>query len=73
MGGEDFSEYGRAGVPAFMFWVGTTEPKLLEEALAAGRTVPSIHSPLFAPSPEKTLRTAATALAVGALELLGKP
>ena len=73
MGGEDFSEYGLAGVPAVMLWLGTVEPKRHAEAKAAGETLPSLHSPLFAPDRERTLRTGVTALTTSALELLGKP
>jgi hippurate hydrolase len=72
MGGEDFSEYGRAGVPAVMLGVGAVEPRTFAEARAAGRSLPSLHSSLFAPDREPTLKTAATALAVSALELLGR-
>jgi len=73
MGGEDFSEYGLAGVPAVMLWLGTVEPKRHAEAKAAGETLPSLHSPLFAPDRERTLRTGVTTLTTSALELLGKP
>jgi hippurate hydrolase len=73
MGGEDFSEYGRAGVPAVMVWLGITEPKRFAEAKAAGQTLPSAHSPLYAPDRERTLRTGVTVLTTAALELLGKP
>ncbi len=73
MGGEDFSEYGRAGVPAVMMKLGIVEPKRLAEAEAAGETLPSAHSPLYAPDRERTLRTGVTLLTTAALELLGKP
>ncbi|QRK07884.1 amidohydrolase [Archangium violaceum] len=73
MGGEDFSEYGLAGVPAVMLWLGTVEPKRLAEARAAGATLPSLHSPLFAPDRERTLRTGVTTLTTSALELLARP
>ncbi|OJT20486.1 peptidase M20 [Archangium sp. Cb G35] len=73
MGGEDFSEYGLAGVPAVMLWLGTVEPKRHAEAKAAGETLPSLHSPLFHPDRERTLRTGVTSLTTAALELLGKP
>ena len=73
MGGEDFSEYGRAGVPAVMLWLGITEPKRFAEAKAAGETLPSAHSPLYAPDRERTLRTGVTTLTTAALELLGRP
>jgi amidohydrolase len=73
MGGEDFSEYGRAGVPATIFWVGAVEPKTWEAARAAGTPLPSLHSPLFAPDRERTIRTGVATMTAAALELLGRP
>ena len=35
MGAEDFSEYGRAGVPATILWVGAVSPEKYETAKAA--------------------------------------
>ncbi|MCP3099987.1 amidohydrolase [Myxococcus sp. K15C18031901] len=72
MGGEDFSEYGRAGVPSVMLWLGTVEPQRFEQARARGETLPSLHSSGFAPDRERTLRTGVTTLTTAALELLGK-
>ena len=47
MGGEDFSRYGRAGVPIFLYWLGTIEPKRVAEAKATdGKPLPSLHSDL---------------------------
>jgi amidohydrolase len=71
MGGEDFSEYGRAGVPAVMLGVGAVNPKAFAEAKASGRSLPSLHSSLFAPDREPTLKTGAAVLAIAVLELLG--
>ncbi|EPX60828.1 N-acetyl-L,L-diaminopimelate deacetylase [Cystobacter fuscus DSM 2262] len=73
MGGEDFSEYGLAGVPSVMLRVGTVEPKRHAQAKASGETLPSLHSPLFSPDRERTLRTGVTTLTTSALELLGAP
>ncbi|MFL5344536.1 MAG: amidohydrolase [Hyalangium sp.] len=73
MGGEDFSEYGRAGVPAVMLWIGTVEPARFQAAQKAGETLPSLHSGVFAPDRERTIRTGVTTLVSAALELLGKP
>jgi hippurate hydrolase len=56
-----------------MLWLGTVEPKRHAEAKAAGETLPSLHSPLFYPDRERTLRTGVTTLTTAALELLGKP
>ena len=70
MGAEDFSEYGRAGVPAAFFFVGAVEPKLFAEATAAGKPLPALHSSKFAPDRERTIRAAVTTLVASALELL---
>lgn len=71
MGGEDFSQYGRAGVPILMFRVGTVEPARLER-LRKLEAVPSLHSPLFYPDAEPTLITAAHSMIAATLELMKK-
>ena len=73
MGGEDFSEYGRAGVPSVMLWLGITEPQRFAEAKGTEEALPSPHSPLYAPDRERALRTGVTLLTTSALELLGTP
>ncbi|HMP03514.1 MAG TPA: amidohydrolase [Gemmatales bacterium] len=73
MGGEDFSRYGRAGVPIFMFWLGTVPPEKVAEARQQGRPMPSLHSAFYAPVPEPSVRTGVLSLAMAALELLDKP
>ena len=72
MGGEDFGEYGRAGVPLTMFWVGAVDPKTYADAKAANRALPSNHSALFAPAPAPTIKTGIETLTLAALELFGK-
>ncbi len=74
MGAEDFGEFGRAaGTPSAFLWVGAVEPARFEKAQATGESLPPLHSSLFAPDRERTLRTGVTTLVVSALELLGKP
>jgi hippurate hydrolase len=73
MGGEDFSEYGRAGVPATLVWVGAVEPKKYEASKAGGPPLPSLHNSGFAPDREPTIRTGVKTVTLAALELLGKP
>jgi hippurate hydrolase len=73
MGGEDFSEYGRAGVPAALLWIGVVEPARHREATAKGEPLPSLHSSGFAPDRERTLRTGVLTMTTSALEVLGKP
>jgi hippurate hydrolase len=70
MGGEDFSRYGLAGVPIFMFRVGTVEAKRLAGYERIGQEPPSLHSALFYPDAEPTLETGVAAMASAALELL---
>ncbi|HEX7448913.1 MAG TPA: amidohydrolase [Pirellulales bacterium] len=72
MGGEDFSRYGLAGVPSFMFRVGAIEQKRLDRYEQLGQSPPSLHSPLFYPDAEPTLATGVTAMVSAALDLLGK-
>jgi amidohydrolase len=73
MGGEDFSHYGRARVPVCMFWLGTIDPKRVAEAEQEGaRPLPSLHSDLFAPVPEPTLKTGVLAMSMAVLNVLGK-
>jgi hippurate hydrolase len=70
MGGEDFSLFGRSGVPAFMFWLGSVDDKRLARYQQLGQSPPSLHSPLYYPDYEETLVTGITAMASAALELL---
>ncbi len=73
MGGEDFSRYGRAGVPIFMFWLGTIDADRWAAAQKDGATpLPSLHSDLFWPVPEPTIRTGVLAMSQAVLNLLGK-
>ncbi len=70
---EDFSEFGRAGVPALQFDVGAVNPVRFEAAQKTGAPLPSLHSSEFAPDREPTLRMGVSSLTIAALELLGKP
>ena len=72
MASEDFTEFGRAGIPSLIFWLGAAEPKALAAATAAGKSLPTPHNPRFAPDREPTIRTGASAMTLSALELLGK-
>lgn len=73
MGGEDFSQYGKAGVPILMFRLGTIEPRRLDRFRQLGQLPPSLHSALFYPDAEPTLQTSVTVTASAALELLRHP
>src|SRR5688572_28191919 len=70
MGGEDFSMYGKAGVPILMFRLGTIEPRRLARMKQLGQNPPSLHSPLFYPDADETLVTGITTTVAATLELL---
>ncbi|WP_171020119.1 amidohydrolase [Hydrogenophaga sp. 2FB] len=69
-GSEDYSEFVMAGVPSVYFWIGSTDPRVIEEARAGGKPVPSNHSPLFAPLPETSIRTAVGAMSLAVLNAM---
>lgn len=54
-GSEDFSYFTAQGVPTFFFGLGGAEPRKYAEAKAAGTTLPSNHSSLFAPDLDPAL------------------
>jgi hippurate hydrolase len=70
MGGEDFSQYGRAGVPILMFQLGTVEQSRLARYKQIGIPAPSLHSSKYYPDAEQSLVTGVTAMASAALEIL---
>jgi hippurate hydrolase len=73
MGGEDFSRYGRAGVPVFLYFLGTMPPeRVAEAAREGGRPLPSLHSDLYYPVPEPSIKTGVLTMTVAVLNLLGK-
>jgi amidohydrolase len=72
MGGEDFSMYGKAGVPILMFRLGTIEPRRLARMKELGQSPPSLHSPLFYPDADEALVIGITTTVAAALELLKK-
>ena len=54
---EDFSYFVEQGIPGFYFHLGGANPDVYEKAKASGATLPSNHSPLFAPDVEPALHT----------------
>ena len=72
MGGEDFSQFGLAGVPIFMFRLGSISPQRMEEFAKARKALPSLHSSEYFPTPEPTIATGVTAMSAAILDLLKK-
>ena len=70
MGGEDFSYYGKAGVPILMYRLGVVDKKRLEHYRQLNQMPPSLHSSTFYPDIKETLRTGVSTMAGAALELL---
>ncbi|MBL9123202.1 MAG: amidohydrolase [Planctomycetaceae bacterium] len=70
MGGEDFSEYGRAGVPIFMFRLGAVDGRRLARYREMKIEPPSLHSALFYPDPEGTISTGVIAMTASVLDLM---
>lgn len=67
---EDFSDYQRAGVPTLMLRVGAQPAALFEAAMKSGTPLPSLHSPLFAPDREPTIKATIAAEVVALRELM---
>jgi len=73
MGGEDFSQYRRAdpdGVESLIFWIGGVPEDEWQAAQSGEATLPSLHSPFWAPDAEKVIETGAEALAAAAIDLM---
>lgn len=70
MGGEDFSQFGLAGVPIAMFRLGTQSSQRIQSFAEKEQSLPSLHSPFFYPDPEQTLETGARTLIASALEFM---
>ena len=73
MGGEDFSQYRRAdpdGIESLIFWIGGVPEDEWQAAQAGEGTLPSLHSPFWAPDAEKVIETGAEALAAAAIDLM---
>lgn len=70
MGGEDFSRYGKAGVPILMYRLGSVDQRRLDRFKQLGQQPPSLHSPLYYPDVEEALITGVSTMSAAALELL---
>jgi hippurate hydrolase len=71
MGSEDFGYFSLdQKIPTMMFWLGATDPLKIKQRNEGGPALPWLHSPLFAPVPEPTLRTGVKAMTSAVLELL---
>ena len=73
MASEDFGRFSLDNqIPSCMFWLGAVEPAKVEASRKSGKPLPSLHSSLFEPLPEPTLRTGVKAMTTAVLELMKK-
>ena len=73
MGSEDFGYLSLDHkIPTTMFWLGASDSLKLKQSRDSGTPMPSLHSSLFAPVPEPTLRTGVKAMTSAVLELMKK-
>lgn len=73
MASEDFGRFGQSQqIPSLMFWLGAVEPSRVEASRKSGKPLPSLHSSLFQPLPEPTLRTGVKAMTSVVLDLMKK-
>lgn len=71
MGSEDVGYFSLDGkIPFVIFRLGTADAEKLAAAKKSGVTLPDVHSPLFAPVYEPSIRTGVTAMTAMAFDLL---
>jgi len=73
MASEDFGQFGLdQKIPTTIFWLGASDPAKVKQSRESGVALPGLHSALFAPVPEPTLRTGVKAMTSAVLELMKK-
>lgn len=74
MGGEDFGAYGLDDhqIPTVFFRLGAVDAERMAASKASGVPLPSLHSSLFWPTPEATIRTGVMAMTSVVLDLMRK-
>ena len=73
MASEDFGYFSLdQKIPTTIFWLGASDPAKVKQSRDSGVALPGLHSALFAPVPEPTLRTGVKAMTSAVLELMKK-
>jgi amidohydrolase len=73
MASEDFGSFSLDHkIPSAYFWLGAIEPSRVEASRKSGKPLPSLHSSLFQPQPEPTLRNGVRAMTAAVLDLMKK-
>jgi hippurate hydrolase len=74
MGSEDFGAYGLENhqIPTVLFRLGAIDAERIARSKASGIPLPSLHSSLFWPVPDATIRTGVIAMTSAVLDLMKK-
>jgi hippurate hydrolase len=73
MASEDFGYFSLdQKIPTTIFWLGASDPAKVKQSRETGVALPGLHSALFTPVPEPTLRTGVKAMTSAVLELMKK-
>jgi len=73
MASEDFGYFSMDHkIPTTIFWLGASDPAKVKASRQSGVPLPGLHSALFAPVPEPTLRTGVKAMTSAVLDLMKK-
>ena len=73
MASEDFGYFSLdQKIPTTLFWLGASDPAKVKAHKETGAPLPGLHSALFAPVPESTLRTGVKAMTSAVLDLMKK-
>jgi hippurate hydrolase len=72
MGSEDFGQFGLEGhqIPTLMLRVGAIDAERITASNKSDTPLPSLHSSLFWPVPESTIRTGVKAMTLAVMELM---
>jgi amidohydrolase len=75
MAGEDFGRFliAEPGLESLIFWVGGVPQARWDAAAGNMASLPSLHSPFWAPDAEPVVATATEAMVVAAMGVLGRP
>ncbi len=72
MAAEDFGELGKVtpAIPVSLYWLGTVAQEKYEESQATGLQLPPLHSSLYAPLPEPSIKTGVKTMTQAVIDLL---
>jgi hippurate hydrolase len=74
MAAEDFGELGKVtpAIPVSLYWLGTVAQEKYEESQATGLQLPPLHSSLYAPLPEPSIKTGVKTMTKAVIDLLAE-